>query len=220
MKKRNLEVICGLIFFIILLACKVNAAPVVDVSPNTGTIGISVIVTGGGFAPTEGIVIDFGNTTTIATALTDAFGSFSTTFTITPQPSSGTVTVNAKGLISQTIATTEFNLLEPPQPLLNFYKEVSLSGSVTSGALLTYTLYYQNIGAGTATIVVLTDAIPAETAYITDSATGVDTVTYSHDGGRNYDLFQSEPVTHIKWELTGVLEPRAEGNVSFKVMVE
>jgi len=188
LKKRNLEVICELIFFIILLACKVNAAPIVDVSPNAGTIGISVIVTGGGFSPTEGIVIDFGNTTTIATALTDAFGSFSTTFTITPQPSSGTITVNAKGLISGTIATTEFNLLEPPQPLLKFYKEVSPSGPATSGASLTYTLYYQNIGSGTATTVVLTDAIPAETTYITNSASGTNTtIFYSRDGGITYD---------------------------------
>lgn len=219
MKKRNLEVICGLICFIFLLACPVNATSIL-ISPDSGTIGAIVIVTGEGFSATEEIVIDFGNTSTIATTLTDVSGSFSTTFTATPQPAYGTVIVNAKGLSSQTIATTEFNLLNP-LPLLNFYKEVTPSGAATSGATLTYTLNYQNIGSGTATNVVLTDAIPTDTIYITNSATGADTtISYSHDGGITYDSSQDLPVTYIKWELTSVLASGAGGSVGFEVRVE
>ncbi|MFH1563171.1 MAG: hypothetical protein ABIF11_07135 [Nitrospirota bacterium] len=189
------------------------------ISPTSGTIGSFVTISGVGFFATEPIIIDFGTTSTIATTTTNASGSFSTTFTTTPQPDWGTVTVSAKGLTSNAKVTTEFAII--PLPLLEFHKEVISSGSATPGATLTYTLYYKNIGSGTATNILLTDAIPAETTYITGSAVGTNTdISYSHDGGLNYDEFQTEPVTHIKWELPGVLAPGAGGNVSFEVRVE
>ncbi|MDI6735872.1 MAG: lamin tail domain-containing protein [bacterium] len=188
------------------------------VLPTSGTVGTFVTITGQGFFATEGIIVDFGTTTTIATTTTDASGSFSTTFTATLQPDWGSVTVSATGLTSKAKVTMEFNLI--PLPLLKFDKQVTSSGSATPGATLTYTLYYENIGSGTATNVVITDAIPDGTIYITNSASGVGTIFYSHDGGLIYDGLQSEPVTHIRWELLSALPPGGSGSVSFKVRIE
>jgi len=186
------------------------------VSPISGTVGSFVTISGKGFFATEGIIIDFGTTSTIATTTTDGSGSFSTTFTATFQPDFGTVTVSAKGLNSQAKVTTKFNII--PLPLLEFRKEVTPSGSATPGATLTYTLYYENVGLGTATNVTLTDAIPAGTIYITGS-TGTNTgILYSHDGGINYDGDQSTPVTHIRWNLNDIA-PGGSGNVSFAVRI-
>ncbi len=188
------------------------------VSPTSGTVGSFVTITGQGFFATEGIVIDFGTTITVATTTTDASGSFSTIFTATPQPDWGTITVSATGLTSEAKVTTEFNLIS--LPLLKFDKQVTFSGSATPGATLTYTLYYENIGSGTATNIVLTDAIPDGTTYITDSASAVGTISYSHDGGVSYDTLQSEPVTHIRWELSNPLPPGGYGSVNFEVRVK
>jgi uncharacterized repeat protein (TIGR01451 family) len=106
-------------------------------------------------------------------------------------------------------------------PSLIFTKKVIYTGTISTGATLTYTLYYENVGAGTATNVILTDVIPAGTTYITDSAAGANTViSYSHDGGITFDSSQSPPVTHIRWELTIDIVPGESGNVSFKVRIE
>lgn len=109
-------------------------------------------------------------------------------------------------------------------PLLIFTKEVITSmgtASVSPGATLTYTLNYTNIGAGTSTNVIITDAVPAGTTYITNSAAGDNTrIIYSHNGGVDYDEEQTAPVTHIRWNLTGDIAPNASGNVYFDVKIE
>jgi len=189
------------------------------ISPISVPVGNFVTISGQGFFATEGIVINFGTTSTIATTTTDSCGSFSTTFLAALQSNYGTVTVSAKGLTSNAKVTTEFSLLELP-PLLKFEKEVISSGSATPGVTLTYILRYENVGSGTATNVVLTDAIPAGTIYIIGS-TGTNTgISYSHDGGINYDEDQNAPVTHIRWELITPLAPKGSGNVRFKVRIE
>lgn len=106
-------------------------------------------------------------------------------------------------------------------PLLTISKSVTPTVPVSPGGTLTYTLYYKNIGQGTATNVILTDAIPQGTIYITNSAVGVNTnIYYSHDGGLTYDTSQDAPVTHIRWELIFEIGPGSSGNVSFKVRVK
>lgn len=109
-------------------------------------------------------------------------------------------------------------------PSLIFTKEVRTSmgtASVSPGATLTYTLNYINTGAGTATNVIITDAVPAGTTYIINSATGNNTsITYSHNGGVDYDDEQTTPVTHIRWNLTKDIAPGASGSVYFNVKIE
>ncbi|MBU0701250.1 DUF11 domain-containing protein [bacterium] len=212
----------GMVFVLLVaslffLSQKVNAQSIV-IFPSAGTIGSIVTITGQGFSAAEGIIIDFGMTSTIAAATTDTSGTFSAAFAVDNQPV-GTVTVSAVGKTSQTEAAIEFNILPFP-PSLKFTKSVTPAVPVSPGETLTYTLTYINEGSGTATKVILTDEIPAGTSYITDSAVGAGTViSYSHDGGINYDGLGTEPVTHIKWELN-TLAPGAGGNVSFVVRVE
>ena len=192
-----------------------------DTGINAGTIG--VIITGSGFvtgATVSLVQVDISiigspttviepNTITTTFDLTEArIGSWSVVVTNPPDNQSGTLTDGFR------IIPAEF------PPLLGFTKSVTPDIPVSPGGTLTYTLSYENIGQGTATNVVLTDLIPVGTTYITDSANGVGTAAYSHDGGMSYDGYQTTPVTNIRWEINTPLVPRGSGNAVFKVKVE
>ncbi|MDZ7797054.1 MAG: hypothetical protein U5N56_08410 [Candidatus Marinimicrobia bacterium] len=45
-------------------------------------------------------------------------------------------------------------------------------------------------------------------------------ITYSHDGGINYDTDETPPVTNLSFQRTSVLTPGSEGSVSFKAIVK
>ncbi|MEW6619519.1 MAG: FG-GAP-like repeat-containing protein, partial [bacterium] len=70
---------------------------IVLVTPVSGLIGTKVTVVGNGFAASEKVTIGFGMNPTIATVLSTAQGTFTTTFTADTQPGCGTITVSAKG---------------------------------------------------------------------------------------------------------------------------
>ncbi|MBI4753207.1 hypothetical protein HY793_02385, partial [Candidatus Desantisbacteria bacterium] len=69
---------------------------IVTVTPTQGTLGVIVTVKGNGFAPGEGIAIDFGTTKTITKLIADTNGEFITTFTVNNQPY-GLTTIVATG---------------------------------------------------------------------------------------------------------------------------
>ncbi|MDI6736138.1 MAG: Ig-like domain-containing protein, partial [bacterium] len=81
------------------------------ITPTSGSVGSIVTVMGEGFGQTEAIEIDFGTTKTIALALTDAKGSFTTTFIVNTQPP-GTTTVLAMGLSTNAEAIAYFKIIE------------------------------------------------------------------------------------------------------------
>ncbi|MEW6606183.1 MAG: 6-bladed beta-propeller, partial [bacterium] len=67
------------------------------VSPQQGTVGTRIEVSGDGFAAKERIEIDFGTNPTIAVTLSDNAGRFRAIFTADTQPGCGTITVSARG---------------------------------------------------------------------------------------------------------------------------
>lgn len=105
-------------------------------------------------------------------------------------------------------------------PGLTLTKSVDLS-SASPGDTLTYTINYSNSGNGNATYVFILESIPANTDYVTGSATGANmTITYSHNDGSSYDSSETPPVTDISFQLSGTLAPGSSGSVQFKVKVK
>lgn len=93
-------------------------------------------------------------------------------------------------------------------------------GTVQPGDTITYTITYNNTGTDNATNVAIIDAVPTYSTYVTGSASGADTtITYSHDGGSTYDLFETPPVTHINWTRSILTNGTIGQTVSFQVTV-
>ncbi|MFH1562789.1 MAG: hypothetical protein ABIF11_05145 [Nitrospirota bacterium] len=126
--------------------------------------------------------------------------------------------------------TTKFAGIVVPlgTPTVNL-PEITLSKYVDKyepqqiGATLTYTIVYNNIGSGTATAVKITDMVPDETEYVVDSAKVISgsaaTIEYSHDGGLNFDGSESDPVTHVRWNIDDVI-PYGYGSLQFQVVIK
>ncbi len=110
--------------------------------------------------------------------------------------------------------------LPMPQPELSLVETVDLAVAAP-GDTLTYSVVYSNVGIGIAKNVVVDQAIPIETTYVENSASGTGmTITYRHEGGGNYDSSQAAPVTDIKYERTLDLPSAGNGTVTFKVVVD
>ncbi|MDI6735541.1 MAG: terpene cyclase/mutase family protein, partial [bacterium] len=103
------------------------------VSPISGTIGTIVKVTGTGFGQTETIRVDFGQSPTITTAMTNARGSFTTNFTIDSQQA-GMTTVKSTGLNSGLSGTTYFNIIFKPQASITISPTSGYVGSIVTVA--------------------------------------------------------------------------------------
>jgi uncharacterized repeat protein (TIGR01451 family) len=116
----------------------------------------------------------------------------------------------------------KFEILTPAE-VLTIEKSASPpnGSSVNPGQTITYTITYGNTGGTGATNIVIIDAIPTYTTYVTGSASGAGTtITYSHDGGSNWDGSDSAPVTHIKWERASLTAGTTGQTVSFRVKVD
>ncbi|MDI6781170.1 MAG: IPT/TIG domain-containing protein, partial [bacterium] len=68
----------------------------VGVTPTTGTVGSMVTVNGNGFKPADSVEINFGNTVTIAAAISNSAGTWTVSFTVDTQ-CYGTTTIRAYG---------------------------------------------------------------------------------------------------------------------------
>jgi large repetitive protein len=89
-------------------------------------------------------------------------------------------------------------------PVFNVTKAVTPTGAVSPGDILTYTVSLTNSGNFTATNVLISDALPANTTFL--SATPPQT------GG-------PAPGGLLTWQIPGDLPPGASANVSFAVQV-
>jgi uncharacterized repeat protein (TIGR01451 family) len=108
-------------------------------------------------------------------------------------------------------------VIEPP--VLEVTKTVSPPGTQSSGTILTYTIAYTNTGAGTATMVVFTDRVPAGTTFVSGSASGAGaTITYSADG-TTYQSSETTPVNYIRWTFNEI-GPGVSGTLQFQVQIK
>lgn len=116
-------------------------------------------------------------------------------------------------------------------------KRVAAKG-IQPGEELIYTLSYQNAGTETAKDVVISDPIPAGTAYIPGSASEVGEVTFSIDKGKTYNkptlltyelkggdgkgqkrVAAPDDYTDVRWTIPSI-PAGGKGSVSFKVKVK
>lgn len=135
-------------------------------------------------------------------------------------------------------ATATITLDSPPA--LDLVKSVNPNGSQVPGTDLTYTIDFANSGGQSATNIVATDPIPANTDFKIGSMTtalGTTGLTvafaYSNDGGTTYvytpvsgaggaPAGYDRLVTNIRWTFTGNLSqtpPNNAGSVGFIVQI-
>jgi uncharacterized repeat protein (TIGR01451 family) len=106
---------------------------------------------------------------------------------------------------------------------------------VIPGEQLVYTLKFGNQGAAAAERVVLTLPIPAEVAYIENSAASkLATVDFSADGGASFALREAltasangktrpalaADITHVRWTFNAPVQPKQTGELVFKAVLE
>ena len=105
------------------------------------------------------------------------------------------------------------------------------AGKVVPGDEVVYTVSFSNVSDEPAENVVITNPLPAELSYVEGSAFGPGAeIQFSVDGGASFaapaDLVVSEEgtqrpangddFTHIRWVLTNVIEPGAQGLAQFR----
>lgn len=96
---------------------------------------------------------------------------------------------------------------------------------VAPGDTVRYVLSFRNDGEDAAQSVTLVMPVPEETAFIPGSAAhdGVD-AGFSYDGGQTFGPEEAdegaEDPSHIRWIMIDDLAPGAEGQVSFKAVLE
>jgi len=111
--------------------------------------------------------------------------------------------------------------------------------SIEPGELLFYTLNYENAGDEAATDVVFNNPIPANTFYVTDSASGKNSqITFSADNGKTFTRptqvtyefkkpdgkvvtrkASPEQYTNIRW-VVNKIDPGKKGQLRFQVRVK
>lgn len=130
--------------------------------------------------------------------------------------------------------------LKPSPPNITLLKSVSVSGNPQPDTDLAYTVNFTNDGASSASNLIITDAIPANTDFKVNSEThnlGTTSLTvavaYSNNNGSTYTYTPvsgggSAPsgydraVTNIRWTFSGNLtqtSPNNTGSVSFTVRI-
>ena len=116
-------------------------------------------------------------------------------------------------------------------------RRIAVKG-IQPGEELIYTLSYQNSGNEPAKDVVISDPIPAGTAFIPGSASDAGEVTFSIDKGKTYNkatlltyevrgsdgkvqkrVAAPDDYTDIRWTIPSIA-PGAKGSVSFRVKVK
>ena len=104
----------------------------VFVTPSSGTVGTPVTVSGSGFGPNEYIWVGFGTALCVKKTMSDASGSFTTSFAAQVQ-FAGETTVTAYGLSSSRFATSSFTLQPFASPLaINDMEAFNPTGSSVS----------------------------------------------------------------------------------------
>src|SRR3569832_1026938 len=94
-----------------------------------------------------------------------------------------------------------------------------IEAAVTPGYEVIYTITYANKSEDVATIVVITNPIPAHMNYENGSAQGTNSqIEFSVDGRTRHA--QPEDYTHVRWILAAPLPPGQQGQLSYRAVLE
>ena len=94
------------------------------------------------------------------------------------------------------------------------------------GAVVVYTVAFENVSSRTLENVRITNPIPAEMTYVASSAAGPGSrVLFSIDGGRTFGApaelgAPADTYTHIRWLLPAPLDAGARGFVRFRAVIK
>lgn len=110
------------------------------------------------------------------------------------------------------------------------------AAKVVPGDVVIYTIFYTNNGAEPAENFVITNPVPEHMIYLATSAGGENSeITFSVDGGNNYDIPENLTITdsqgeqraakvsdytHIRWVMDEPVAPEQTGYVNFKAQLE
>ncbi|MEW6481861.1 MAG: PKD domain-containing protein, partial [bacterium] len=126
--------------------------PEIEIAPKSGYIGEIITITGLGFGGSGLVSIDFGTHLTITTTISNANGTFSTTFMVNTQPPC-TKIITARDAYGN-YATTIFNLLPQNLPDLIVEKiKVSPSHIIKQYQRVRITAFIKNIGKAEANLI-------------------------------------------------------------------
>jgi uncharacterized repeat protein (TIGR01451 family) len=143
---------------------------------------------------------------------------FSAISSVTPGTYYNSASVSGSNFDTKSTGSTAELLINGPG--LSLVKSTDMA-SAAPGDTITYTINYSNSGNGNATYVFILESIPANTDYITGSASGANmTITYSHNNGSSYDSSETPPVTDLSFQLSGTLAAGTSGSLEFKVKVK
>lgn len=138
-------------------------------------------------------------------------------------------------LAEVSLKTEAFKIVPVPQADGTVVEEWQAPEKVVPGDKVGYRITYTNNGNESAESVVINNPVPAETAYIANSATGANsTITYSVNGGKSFGkaneltvteqgntrAAKAEDYSHIRWQLTQPVGAGASGKVEFKVRIQ
>jgi uncharacterized repeat protein (TIGR01451 family) len=170
-----------------------------------------------GTAPQATFVGDMGTTAFpglafSAGSLYAATGGASTLFRV--DPATGATTQTAPGG-PQSLG--DLASCAAPLPALTATKDVSPSGTVSPGAVLTYTIKVTNTGILAATGSTLRDAIPANTTYVAGSTALNGTTVPDVAGAFPY---VTDRQVHSPGAFDGVIGPGGTATVTFQVRVD
>jgi len=149
-----------------------------------------------------------------------------------------TVVITATGQAHHATDTAQ-DVTRVVQGQLSLTKTVSPTGDQEPGTTLTYTTTYKNLGNAPITNVVIYDAVPAYTTYVSGSAsgtipTGQIVYSYSTDGGTSWSGWSTTSpnvagITNLRWGLdmnndntvdeNDALAAGASGTVTFQVKI-
>lgn len=128
-----------------------------------------------------------------------------------------TMTVTGTSSFNVAVSDTATDVTTINAPDMSVVKSVLPAGSQPPGATLTYTVVVTNNGAGSATSVILTDPIPANTTYVPGSITlnGVGKTDAGLDDEGDFNATTAGAVT----VSIGLLAPGASATVTFQVTI-
>jgi uncharacterized repeat protein (TIGR01451 family) len=116
---------------------------------------------------------------------------------------------------------TATDLLRVASPRLTLLKSADRA-TAAPGDPIRYTVAYTSAGTTDAHGVVLVDAVPVQTAYLSGSATASapgTVIEFSHDGGLSFDGSEAAPITHLRFRLAAALAPGGTGSVAYRASV-
>ncbi|MBI4777813.1 DUF11 domain-containing protein [Candidatus Desantisbacteria bacterium] len=183
----------GLVIALVVMGFSVNSwsgvvrLPVqafITVTPTTGTVGTFITVHGENFGTSTQVSIDFGETMSIALAVTDDAGSFTTVFTATQQGSS-TVTVYANKTTSEYFYLPDTLRILPsytslPSGSSTNYSAIAVATERGEWTVTADTVFTASIGSMTGNIYTGTTAGTHTITGTYTTLTGIATVIVTH----------------------------------------